>query len=311
MVDAVITWVDGDDPRHRAKRERYLAVQKGNSLQKRATAPTRWRQNNELWYCVNLIRKNLPWIDHIFLVTDDQRPPWLDSQTANTMDVHLVDHTTIFRDNPQYLPTFNSISIEAELNRIPGLSNEFLYFNDDMFVVRPISQNDYFDVDVVKARGAVIWKNWAAHKLTTYLQGKATQRVGIQRYRGGKHNSFSFIRTFARAHAPYPLLKDRWELRFPPWLVSEIARYRFRDQRAIQPLDAFYNSGLLDGFVKIGPRDYACLDLRKTSNRVVLKTLYAVESDPRIKTLCVQSMDTMSEETRREILVFLDTLLQP
>ena len=48
------------------------------------------------------------------------------------------------RDRPQYLPTYNSHTIELNLHRIPGLSENFVYFNDDVFLIRPVTPQHFF-----------------------------------------------------------------------------------------------------------------------------------------------------------------------
>ena len=76
-----------------------------------------------------------PWVRNIYLVTDDQVPDWLDTSCP---DVKVVSHREIFA-NQADLPTFNSHAIESQIHRIEGLSEHFLYLNDDFFVGRPLS----------------------------------------------------------------------------------------------------------------------------------------------------------------------------
>ena len=45
----------------------------------------------------------------------------------------IITHEDIF-ENTAHLPTFSSPAIESNLWRIPGLSEKFLYFNDDVFI---------------------------------------------------------------------------------------------------------------------------------------------------------------------------------
>jgi len=81
-----------------------------------------------------------PWIRRIFLVTDQQRPDWLDS---NASRVTVVDHRDIFADN-SVLPTFNSRAIGSQLHRIDGLSQRYLVMNDDVLVNRAVTPYDFF-----------------------------------------------------------------------------------------------------------------------------------------------------------------------
>lgn len=133
MVDAVVTWVDGQDPVHIRQRNSYLEQEIGYSLKDEATDDARFHSVGELWFCIHLIRKNAPWINNIFLVTDNQRPDWLTKAVTEALKVKVVDHRDIFGRHTDYLPTFNSNSIENVLFNIPGVSKRVVYFNDDFF----------------------------------------------------------------------------------------------------------------------------------------------------------------------------------
>ena len=41
----------------------------------------------------------------------------------------------------EYRPAFSSHPIELNLHRIKGLSERFVYFNDDMYLLRPVGEN--------------------------------------------------------------------------------------------------------------------------------------------------------------------------
>ena len=47
----------------------------------------------------------------------------------------------------EYLPTFNSGAIELNFHRIKELSELFVIFNDDMFLLQPIKQDFFFKDD--------------------------------------------------------------------------------------------------------------------------------------------------------------------
>src|SRR5690625_6104624 len=133
-IDAVITWVDGNDPAHRKKRAEtariYNAKQRTLSSLSTAGDETRFIENGELKYCLASIRIFAHWIHQIYLVTDNQVPPFLTPELRDRYNVELVDHTELFRDYIEMLPTFNIRSIETMLCTIEGLSPRFIYFND-------------------------------------------------------------------------------------------------------------------------------------------------------------------------------------
>ncbi|KQV22229.1 MULTISPECIES: hypothetical protein [unclassified Kitasatospora] len=137
-VDAVITWVDDSGPGWCRRRAAALATA-GPELRLDA-ADHRYRNRDELRYCLRSIAAYAPWVRRIFLVTDDQVPPWLDTAHPG---LTVVPHRELFAD-PAVLPVFNSHAIETQLHRIPGLAEHFLYFNDDLFLGRPVQPHSFF-----------------------------------------------------------------------------------------------------------------------------------------------------------------------
>ena len=159
-VDAVVAWVDGGDPKHRAKRKRYLADPGGDGGPERvANVERRFSDNDEIRFCLRSIRNYAPWVRTIWLVTDNQIPAAIDRLRAEQNNIRIVDHREIFRGHEQLLPTFNSYAIESMLWRIDGLADRFLYFNDDMMLVGPAEPTDFFSNEgKIILRGR--WQNW-------------------------------------------------------------------------------------------------------------------------------------------------------
>jgi hypothetical protein len=102
----------------------------------------RYRDSGELRYSIRSLVKYAPWIRRIYLVTDNQIPNWLNLENDR---IKVVSHEEIF-PNRSHLPVFSSPAIEAHLHRIPGLSNKFIYFNDDVFLGAPTSPEDFTSV---------------------------------------------------------------------------------------------------------------------------------------------------------------------
>ncbi|MDR7086580.1 hypothetical protein J2X11_001419 [Aeromicrobium panaciterrae] len=135
-IDVVYTWVDGSDEKWQSKRATYLP----DAYHEDAAHESRYSDRNELLYSLRSLAMYAPWVRHVYLVTDDQVPAWLDTTSPK---LTVVDHTEIFTDK-NVLPTFNSHSIESQLHHIEGLSEHFIYFNDDMFLGAPVSPEDFF-----------------------------------------------------------------------------------------------------------------------------------------------------------------------
>jgi hypothetical protein len=136
-VDAVYLWVDGADPVW-ADRMRLHQTQDERASEVDAQ-PERFRDFEELRYSLRSLDMYAPWIRTVYLVTDGQRPEYLDFDDPRLV---LVDHSEIAE--PEYLPMFNSDAIVTWLHRIPGLSEHFLYMNDDCFFGRDTTPTTFF-----------------------------------------------------------------------------------------------------------------------------------------------------------------------
>ena len=133
-IDAVVAWVDGNDPAHRAKLLQYAG---GEDLSRDCVAsPTRFSDLGEIKICIASIRRFAPFVRNIFVLTDGQDP--------HIEGVTLVDHRDIYRGYEEFLPVFCSRSFETLLWRIPGLAEHYIYFNDDIILRRPCGAEDFF-----------------------------------------------------------------------------------------------------------------------------------------------------------------------
>ncbi|MBO3747083.1 stealth conserved region 3 domain-containing protein [Streptosporangiaceae bacterium NEAU-GS5] len=135
-IDAVYTWVDGGDPVWRARKETALTGRFCDI----ATTDSRFTSRDELRYSLRSLMMYAPWIRRVWLVTDGQRPSWLEDGDR----VKVVDHKEIFAD-PSVLPVFNSHAIESQLHHIDGLAEHFVYMNDDFFLGRPLYPHTFFE----------------------------------------------------------------------------------------------------------------------------------------------------------------------
>ena len=135
-VDIVYTWVDGADPSWREQRERWSGTHSAAAAD--ATLESRFTSRDELLFSLRSVHRNAGWVRRIFVVTAGQRPSWLVEDDR----LRVVDHSEIFPAD--WLPTFNSHSIESRLHHVPGLAEHFLYFNDDFFLGEPVAPTDFF-----------------------------------------------------------------------------------------------------------------------------------------------------------------------
>lgn len=141
-VDAVFTWVDSSDPKWLLKFNKYKLINNYN-ISPGAVDQARFEDHNELYYSVCSVIKNLNWIRNIFIVTDGQKPRWLKSISGSLREkIRVIDHADII--DSENLPTFNSHVIESNLYKIKGLSDNFIYFNDDVYVASTLNQSHFF-----------------------------------------------------------------------------------------------------------------------------------------------------------------------
>ncbi|MEV4688930.1 stealth conserved region 3 domain-containing protein [Microbacterium sp. LWH3-1.2] len=135
-VDIVFSWVDGSSNEFRRQRAAQLSeyvVGDGDD------GPARYRHVDELRYALRSVHMYAPWIRRIFIATDSPAPAWL----LDHPKVTIVRSEEFFAD-PSVLPTHNSHAVEAQLHRIPGLAEHFLYSNDDMFFGRAVEPEMFF-----------------------------------------------------------------------------------------------------------------------------------------------------------------------
>ena len=133
-VDFVVPWVDDTDPVWRSKKAQYTGT-----TEKEGNTEARYRDWDTLKYWFRGVEKFAPWVRHVYFVTDDQKPEWLNIDHPK---LKWVKHTDFIPH--EYLPTFSVNPIELNLHRIEGLSENFVYFNDDVFLIRETKPEDFF-----------------------------------------------------------------------------------------------------------------------------------------------------------------------
>ena len=142
-IDIVFTWVNADDSDFLNSKNHYQSLASTDNelfLKKIEIADiARYESRDELRYALRSLEAYAPWINHVYIVTNGQKPSWLN---LNNSKITLVDHSEIIPE--QYLPTFNSHVIESCLHRIPNLAEHYIYFNDDVMLTRPVEPSYFF-----------------------------------------------------------------------------------------------------------------------------------------------------------------------
>ena len=317
MIDVVFTWVDGNDPVHRAKMKPYLSWQdKYNDI----AGKTRYTSMGEIYYSVASVIRFAHFVRKIFIITPNQTPKDLDKFIENNfpdnkIPIEIINQDVLFRGYEQLLPVFNSISVETFMWRIPDLSENFVYMCDDFLIVRPISEQDWFTGEKIVAVG--YWRNIWFDKMKGHLKPRKNGHKKF-RYKDSLINAAKLLNIkrqyFFGEHTPMPMKKSDFEKYFTenPRAFLDNANNRFRHptQFNIQSFTALFNHSkqklvcknsdcfLFLNYVNHG-RTYIEKKIRKYEN----------DKNSKIKFCCINAMDLVSAENQQLIFRWLQTIL--
>ncbi len=199
-VDIVYTWVEMDSSLQ-TDLEKYT-----NPSETRPLSP--YRDTNELLYSLRSICLFAPWFNHVYLVVrDGQKPHWLNT---NCKKITLVSHSDIIPS--QYLPTFNSIVIEAFLHRIPNLSEQYLYFNDDIMLWNSTKKNMFFtnDEKCIESSSSIVENILPLHPTENYIENETTYEfMKMMEYNATLLKRYLNVSSpTVSLHTPFPNLKS-------------------------------------------------------------------------------------------------------
>lgn len=188
-VDAVISWVNADD---QAWRTRFERAKHEVSPERSAVEPARFRSRDELRYLLRSLESFAPFFRHVFVVTDCAAPRWL---AADTADITIVDQTELLGG----APVFNSLAVETALHRIDGLAEHYVYFNDDMFLARPIDRDLFFSPG-----GRLRLTQGPRIRAGAPRDGENAFETGAKQARALVASTFGWTPEFSANHVPLP-----------------------------------------------------------------------------------------------------------
>lgn len=228
MIDFVIFWVDGSDPAwldgwNAAKRQ----AGEGDDA-----STIRIRYWNNLHYWLRGVERFAPWVRKVHLVTWGHLPEWLNTEHPK---LNVVRHEEFIP--AAYLPTFNSLTIGMNLHRIAGLAEQFVVFNDDMFLLRTCRPEDFFrrGLPCDMARLSVVQPSSIGHIVYNDLElinAKYRKNAAIRAHFGkwfsphyGLSNllktltlmPWSMFTGLLDHHVPQPSLRSHWEACWAEW----------------------------------------------------------------------------------------------
>lgn len=258
-IDAVVAWVDGNDPVHKAKRQKYgKSTELSND---EVGGDIRFTSIGEIKYCIASLLRFAPFLRTIFILTDSQNPQ-IDSFVQEhfpqrTTRIQVVDHKDIYRGYEEYLPVFNSLSIETLIYRVPGLSEHYIYLNDDFMLAAPATPETFF-----RDGKAVCYASRFSVPFAKLLRAVKPPRNG-QKIFGfkdaminaadavGEKYTFPYI-----GHIPLALKKSVVETfyRNNHQLLIDNIRPRFREPHQFNPQVLYYMLGEKSGDCIVVPR---------------------------------------------------------
>ena len=254
-IDVVYTWVDSSDPAWQSRRRAAVVESDGSELNPLAVNDSRFTSRDELKYSLRSVAAFANWVRHIYLVTDDQIPDWLDTSSDR---ITVVSHKELFPDSSA-LPTFNSHAIETVLHRIPGLSEHFLYMNDDVFIGRPITPGLFFS----SAGTPKFFRSSARYGIGPRTADDAPVDAAGKNNRDLLAQEFGIGVTTKFKHTPHALRKSVVEQVEKRW-SEEVARTRgssFRDPDDIAIISLSHFFGYFTAQATEGKMRYAYVNI--------------------------------------------------
>lgn len=284
-VDLVYTWVDGSDEQWRSAK---LAATSGTLAAELPTATddARFFSNDELKYSLRSVESFLPWVNHIYIVTAGHKPSWINE---NHPRITVVHHEEIFGEISN-LPTFNSHAIESQLHHIPGLSEHFVYVNDDVFF-GPSIPPDLFFTSSGLARFQLSERHYAndsANGLPVNVAARNNAEVMQQRF--GVNSTLKFKHV---AHAQRRSVLEAIETENPDeFSITAASRFRSADDISIPSSLAHYY-GLALGKAVPGTASYKYVDVgSRTAQMELTKVLW----DRRPQMICLNQVSGQGQD---------------
>ncbi len=243
QIDFVVAWVDGNDPvwindKNKSSQKNCFDCYDSKSI-------NRFRDWNLLKYWFRSVEKFAPWVNKIYFVTYGHLPDFLNLDNPKLVIVNHKDY--IPKD---YLPTFSANCIELNFHRISGLSEKFVYFNDDHFLLREIKPVNFFKngIPCICAPETVLtpisnetWQYIILNDMICLNKNFSKKSTNLISF---KYNLIDFIRgiflkilfpknilCFKNVHGPAPFLKSTYdEVWFKEYdLLNSTCMHRFRN----------------------------------------------------------------------------------
>ena len=318
-IDFVLLWVDSNDPEWQKEKDKYAKEQdiKFNPNN------VRYRDWDTLKYWFRGVELYAPWVRKIHFVTCGHTPSWLNLNHSKLNFVKHSDYIPL-----EYLPTFSANPIELNLHRINNLAEQFVFFNDDLFLNAPVRPDDFFrnglpcdsairNIPSISKFGhidlndlLVIGKYFNFVKqFRKYPSKYLNWRYGLQNLRFLFLSPWPIYCGFKNTHTAFSYLKSTLE---EVWdketvLLTETSKRRFRDDRDVNQYVFRYWQLAKGSFM---PRNYSFSSLYCISNSV-LDTIINDIQKRKHKVICLNDNDSVAdiEPIKRKIIEAFERVL--
>lgn len=304
LIDAVITWVDGNDSEHKKKVRKFISKELSNSKDIR----TKLDQVDEIEFAVKSILKYAKFVRNIYIVTDNQTPVFLKDKEKSSKEfpnVIIVDHKVIFEGNEECLPVFNSISIETLLFKIPSLAEHFIYFNDDFFLKKHTKTTDFFieGKPIIRGHWSPYYDNiWHKKLKKIFLKIINKKQNTAYKHRKGLQKSAEFLNFdnyFFTEHTPTSIRKSTLDSFFSKnkTLLNSNIKHRFRSPNQFV-MHSLANHLEIKNNTFVLKNDYQLVYFQNYKKPFwwIKNKLKRAEKDQNKLFLCMQSLDQCPEE---------------
>ena len=317
-IDFVVTWLDASDPVWQKQYDKY----KGNTINGDSSA-ARFRDWDLFKFWFRAVEKYAPWVNKVFLVTNGTFPKWINRDNPKLV---LVRHDEYIPE--ELLPTFNSCTIELHMNKIKGLSEHFVYFNDDCYINNPVTPEYYFVGGLPCDNNAETLFNTTTYDpvdrfnirlsmftnvcvINRYFNRREVWRQSKKRWLGwhlGKTDLITSLFLIAKnrkqfegfnwKHTEQPFLKsvfdEAWEKE--PGMLTESCT-RFREEVILNPYFFRYWQFASNRFHPVKQNESLKLRTIRRDLDTICKTL----KDKKIKSLCINDTPRCSDSDFKEI----------
>lgn len=319
-IDFIIAWVDGDDPQRKTQRDKYAWADPED------TAKHRFRDWGNLKYLFRWIDKFAPWVNNIFFVTCEQYPEWLNLDHPKLKVITHKDYIP-----HKYLPTFNANPIELNFHRIGSLSEHFVYFNDDMFIINHVKKSDFFEFGLPKQ---IAWLDTIPTNneifghiilndiqlINRHFSYKKLLKKNIYKWYHFGYGLKTLVKTiflqnspylvwFNNPHLPNPLLKSTmnklWEEEYK--LLDDSSKSKFREKSNINQY-VFSRYDIASGkFMPWNTNTWRHFSVKNNDNTKLIKSI----TKQKYKMICINDSgcDFDFQKAKSDVITAFETIL--